>query len=102
MVHAGSHRHSDPADQSCLPLKLNPCFMAERGDHFGCPHPLGFGRLQGCGAPRQGWCRDKLAQALLDEDLVKAFKGEKRLISTLLPLGVGALMADEQKMKWNY
>lgn len=27
---------------------------------------------------------------------------EKRLISTLLPLGVGALIAYEQKIKWNY
>lgn len=34
--------------------------------------------------------------------LIKAFKVEKRLISTLLPLGVGALIAHEQKIKWNY
>lgn len=34
--------------------------------------------------------------------LIKAFKVEKRLISTLLPPGVGALIAYEQKIKWNY
>ena len=33
--------------------------------------------------------------------LIKAFKVEKRLISTLLPLRVGALIVHEQ-IKWNY
>lgn len=27
---------------------------------------------------------------------------EKHLISTLLPLGVGALIVHEQEIKWNY
>lgn len=39
---------------------------------------------------------------LLCGGFIKAFKVEKRLISTSLPLGVGALIAREQKIKGNY
>lgn len=82
--------HADPSCPS-----LNPSLMAKLG--HGCPHP---GSLGGAA----GLTGTSLACQLHSPTWVlrKAFKVEKRLISTSLPLGVGALIAHEQKMKRNY
>lgn len=78
------------ADPSCLPL--NPSFMAKR-----CPHPPSLGGCSSSAGPAL-----PASCALLCGVSRKAFKVEKRLISTSLPLGVGALIAHERKIKRNY
>lgn len=80
------------SDPSCLPL--NPSFMAKRGALS--VHPLSSGCSSSAGPALPA------SSTLLCGVLIKAFKVEKRLISTSLPLGVGALIAHEQKIKRNY
>lgn len=102
LVHAGS-QHFGCADLSCLPLNINLSFMAKRGPldvHILCT-------LVGCSivvlhSGAHAEISLPIGQTLVYGFLIKAFKVEKHLISTLLPLGVGALIAHEQKIKWNY
>lgn len=95
-IHAGFHRAGSPSAVLIPPASLESILYGKAWPTR-CPHPPSFGGCSSTVGPALP------ASSTLECGVsIKAFKEEKRLISTSLPLGVGALIAHERKIKRNY